>query len=195
MKLLKTFFHIVKRDIVTSIYTKTFCDFGSDSVLYRPLYIKGKKDISIGNNTTILNNVRIQVYNDLTRLSSKVRIGNNCYIGYNNSFLAGGDIVLEDGVLLASDILVSSENHSMNPELDQYYMDQELSCMSVTICEGTWIGEKVCVMPGVKIGKKCAIGAGSIVTKDIPDFSIAVGNPAKVIKKYNFETHKWEKIK
>ena len=45
------------------------------------------------------------------------------------------------------------------------------------------------------MGKKCVIGAGSIVTKDIPDFSIAVGNPAKVIKKYNFETHKWEKIK
>ena len=47
--------------------------------------------------------------------------------------------------------------------------------------------------PGVKIGKKCVIGAGSIVTKSIPDFSIAVGNPAKIIKEYNFDTHEWEK--
>lgn len=47
------------------------------------------------------------------------------------------------------------------------------------------------VMPGVTIGKKCVIGAGAIVTKDIPDYSIAVGNPARVIKEYDFEEHEW----
>ena len=194
MERLKRLYHIiVKRDIVTALYTKKFEKFGHDSVLYHPLCIRGRENICIGNQTTILNGVRMQVYNDLTGKQSKIKIGDNCYIGYNNTFLAGGNITLEDGVLMASNILISSENHSINPESPDYYMNQKLSCAPIIVGEGTWIGEKVRILSGVTIGKKCVIGAGSIVTKDIPDFSIAVGSPAKVIKKYNFNTHEWEK--
>ena len=57
-----------------------------------------------------------------------------------------------------------------------------------------WVGEKVIIMPGVTIGDRSIIGAGAIVTRDIPPYSIAVGNPAKVIKRYNFKTHSWEKV-
>ena len=194
MERLKRLYHIiVKRDIVTALYTKKFEKFGHDSVLYHPLCIRGRENICIGNQTTILNGVRMQVYNDLTGKQSKIKIGDNCYIGYNNTFLAGGNITLEDGVLMASNILISSENHSINPESPDYYMNQKLSCAPIIVGEGTWIGEKVSILSGVTIGKKCVIGAGSIVTKDIPDCSIAVGSPAKVIKKYNFNTHEWEK--
>lgn len=194
MERLKRLYHIiVKRDIVTALYTKKFEKFGHDSVLYHPLCIRGRENICIGNQTTILNGVRMQVYNDLTGKQSKIKIGDNCYIGYNNTFLAGGNITLEDGVLMASNILISSENHSIDPESPDYYMNQKLSCAPIIVGEGTWIGEKVSILSGVSIGKKCVIGAGSIVTKDIPDFSIAVGSPAKVIKKYNFNTHEWEK--
>ena len=63
----------------------------------------------------------------------------------------------------------------------------------VRIGEGSWLGENVCVI-GANIGKHCVIGANSVVTHDIPDYSIAVGVPAKVIKKYNFETKVWEKV-
>ena len=194
MERFKRLYHIiVKRDIVTVLYTKKFEKFGHDSVLYNPLCIRGRESICIGNHTTILNGVRMQVYNDLTGEQSKIKIGDNCYIGYNNTFLAGGNITLEDGVLMASNILISSENHSIDPESPDYYMNQKLSCAPIIVGEGTWIGEKVSILSGVTIGKKCVIGAGSIVTKDIPDFSIAVGSPAKVIKKYNFNTHEWEK--
>ena len=82
----------------------------------------------------------------------------------------------------------------MNPESDIPYMDQTLSSQPVIIEDGCWIGEKVCIMPGVTIGRKSIIGAGSIVTKSIPGYCIAVGNPAKVIKKYNFKSHNWESV-
>lgn len=95
---------------------------------------------------------------------------------------------------MASDILVTSENHSIDPESELLYMDQPLICSDVNIKDGCWIGEKVVIMPGVTIGKKSVVGAGSIVTHDIPDFCMAVGNPARVIKKYNFSSHKWEII-
>lgn len=192
MNAIKRIYHIlVKREVKSVLYTKRFKKFGNNSVLYKPLIIRAHSDISIGDNTTILNGVRMQVYNDLTRRDSKLEIGNDCYIGYNNTFLAGGDIIIEDGVLMASNILISSENHSVNPEDDKYYMDQKLECESVVVGEGSWLGENCKILPGVKIGKKCVIGAGSIVTKSIPDYCIAVGSPAKIIKKYDFNQHKW----
>ena len=63
----------------------------------------------------------------------------------------------------------------------------------VEIGEGSWIGENVCIL-GVHIGKHCVIGANSVVTHDIPDYSVAVGSPAKVIKRYDFENNQWVKI-
>jgi len=63
----------------------------------------------------------------------------------------------------------------------------------MTIGDGTWLGENVCVL-GVSIGKNCVIGANSVVTKEIPDYSVAVGAPARIIKKYNLNTNRWEKV-
>ena len=192
MNILKRIYHVLlKRDIKSIFYTNRFGSFGNKSIFYKPLNIMDKKNIFIGNNTTILNNSRLQVFNKLTGLNSKITIGNNCYIGYNVSILAGENVILEDGVLLASNILISSENHGINPESDKYYSDQKLDCKSVKIKEGAWIGERVCILPGITIGKKSVIGAGSVVTKDVPDFCIAVGNPARVIKKYDFEKKEW----
>ena len=62
------------------------------------------------------------------------------------------------------------------------------------IGEGSWLGTKVTVVGNVHIGKHCVIGANSVVTKNIPDYSIAVGIPARVVKQYNFETKCWERI-
>ena len=72
-------------------------------------------------------------------------------------------------------------------------MKQDLKFKDVYVGDGTWIGEKVIILPGTSVGKKCVIGAGSIITKDVPDYCMAVGNPARVIKKYNTDTGVWEK--
>jgi lipopolysaccharide O-acetyltransferase len=102
--------------------------------------------------------------------------------------------MIGNSVLIASNVLISSENHGMNPESDIPYMDQDLIARDVVIKDGAWIGQNVCILPGVTIGEKSIIGAGSIVTKSIPDYCIAAGNPAKVIKKYDFSSHKWVSI-
>ena len=124
----------------------------------------------------------------------EIIIGDGCNIGQRFSILAGGKVHIGNGVLIASDVLITSENHSIDPEAGALYMDQPLICKDVIIKNGCWIGEKVVIMPGVVIGEKSVIGAGSVVTKNIPDYSIAVGNPAKVIKQYDFENHKWDLI-
>jgi len=108
--------------------------------------------------------------------------------------LGGGKIDIGTNVLIASHVLITSENHSIDPECNIEYMNQPLLCSDVKIEDGCWIGEKVCILPGVTIGKKSVIGAGSVVTKNIPAYCIAVGNPARIIKKYDFDSHKWIKI-
>ena len=64
----------------------------------------------------------------------------------------------------------------------------------VKICENVWIGENAIILPGIEIGKNSIIGAGSVVTKNVPENCIVAGNPARIIKKYNFGNKKWEKV-
>ena len=167
------------------------------------LQLDGLDYISLGDNTTILDYCRLAVFSeDRSTLkkcsgSPSITIGNNCYIGFHFTALAtdNGKITIGDNVLFASNVLVTCENHGINPESDLPYMEQELSSKNVSIGEGCWIGEKCCILPGVSIGKKSIIGAGAVVTKSIGDYSIAVGNPARVIKQYDFEKKEWKSIK
>ena len=81
----------------------------------------------------------------------------------------------------------------MIPIKDQGISMEENS--SVVIGEDSWIGTKATIIGKVHVGKHCVIGANSVVTKSIPDYCIAVGSPARIIKRYNPEIKKWEKLK
>lgn len=167
---------------------------GGENVLVKyPYTISHPELIHIDKNTQILKGSRIQIYPELTGINAKVLIGKNCFIGYSFTILAGESIMIGDNVLIASHVSIFSENHGMEVESELSYAEQPLQCKQTHIDEGCWIGENVVILPGVKIGKKCVIGAGSIVTHDIPDYCKVAGNPAKIISKYNFEKHRWEK--
>lgn len=94
--------------------------------------------------------------------------------------------------LIGSDVLITDNDHGINLNLTGVpYREQPLTSSPVTIGKNVWIGEKVCILKGVKIGDNCVIGAGSVVTKSIPANCVAVGNPAKVIKRFSQETGSW----
>lgn len=173
-------------------WQECFGYFGKEALIEYPSILQEPSRIFIGDGTIIMKNSRIQNYDGKSNKADGIFIGNGCFLGFNLTLLNSGKIVIGDSVLMASNILISSENHGMNPESEIPYMDQPLISNDVEISDGVWIGQNVCILPGVHIGKKSIIGAGSIVSKSIPDYSIAVGNPAKVIKKYNFNIHKWE---
>lgn len=178
----------------TNVYKRKFYRMGKESKVWFPNQAVNKALMSVGDYSQILSNSRIQCYMQKNLPTPHIYIGNHCYLGYYLTILAAADVVIEDWVLMASHIMISTENHGINPESELAYMEQPLTAKSVRIGEGSWIGEKVCILPGVTIGKKCIIGASSVVTKTIPDYCIAVGNPAKVIKKYNFEKHQWDRV-
>lgn len=188
-------YQILRSRYISLIKKRRFSSFGNGSNIEKPyLQLSGLSKIKIGNNVTILKNCRMAVYGEGN--TESLVIGNRCYIGFGFTALAYSDskIIIGDDVLIASNVLISSENHGINPELFQPYMSQKLIGANVMVGDGCWIGEKVCILPGVSIGKKSVIGAGAVVTKSIPDYSIAAGNPARVIKRYNFNTKKWERV-
>lgn len=166
---------------------------GDKAQVISPDIVSYPEKIIIGEETTILNHARLQVYQDLAGEDCKIIFGKRCYCCYYLTILAGADVIIHDDVLFASFVLISTENHGIDPESEISYMDQPLRCAPVEIGEGCWIGEKVTILPGVTIGKRCVIGANSVVTHDIPDYSIAVGSPAVVIKRYDFKEHRWVK--
>jgi len=120
-----------------------------------------------------------------------VVIGNNTIIGLSNVII--GPVSIGDNVMLAQHVVVSGLNHgykdiTVPPAL------QKVECSPICISDDVWIGANAVITAGVSIGKHCIVGAGSVVTKSIPDHCIVVGNPAKIIKRYNFTTQQWERV-
>lgn len=113
-----------------------------------------------------------------------ISIGKNCSINHNNIFQAGkkiGKITLGNNVLTAANVMFIAYNHN-GEDVKTPIMEQDCFDASITIGDDVWIGHGVTILPGVNIGKGCIIGAGAVVKNDIPDYSIAVGVPARVIK-------------
>lgn len=120
-----------------------------------------------------------------------VIIGNQTIVGLSNVII--GPVTIGNEVMLAQNIVVSALNHGYE-DPDVSPRRQKETCKQIVICDDVWIGSNSVITAGVTLGKHCIIGAGSVVTKDVPEFSVAVGNPAKVIKQYNRKTGIWERV-
>lgn len=107
--------------------------------------------------------------------ADKVSIGKNVFINSNSLMMSRGGITIEDDVMIAANVSLISNNHDP-------YERQVLTCKPVVIKQGAWIGAGATILPGVTVGKYAIVGAASVVTHDVPDYAVAVGNPAKVIK-------------
>lgn len=128
----------------------------------------------------------------LQKLEPSLIIGTNFHATRNLTIQCAGRTTIGNDVLVASDVFIIDYNHGIDPSSPSY-LDNLLEVSEVVIEDGVWIGNNVIILPGVHIGKKAIIGAGSVVTKDIPSYSIAVGNPARVVKFYDSQKRRWIK--
>jgi acetyltransferase-like isoleucine patch superfamily enzyme len=120
-----------------------------------------------------------------------VIIGREVRIGMGNTII--GPVTIGNGVRLAQNIVLSGLNHNYQ-DVHIPIHAQGVSTAPIVLDDETWIGANSVVVAGVTIGKHAVIAAGSVVTKNIPAFSLAVGNPAKVIKMYNENSGSWERV-
>jgi lipopolysaccharide O-acetyltransferase len=162
----------------------------------RTVTIKGARYLTVGYDTRVLKDSSIEIFDSYfdQQLQPAVIIGNHCWIGVRTQLIGAGKLKIGNDVFVAADVYITTLNHGMDPQNSTTYGLQPLQIQDVALGDGCWIGTKVVILPGVTIGKRSIVGAGSIVTKSIPDYSIAVGNPAKVIKKYDFEKKAWIRV-
>jgi len=132
----------------------------------------------------------IEDFSTINNGVGSVIIGDQTRIGLSNTII--GPVTIGNDIRLAQNITLSGLNHNYQGITTPIHK-QGVSTSPIVIEDESWIGANVVILAGVTIGKHCVIAAGSIVTKDIPAYSVAVGNPARVLKKYNHETRIWEK--
>lgn len=117
-----------------------------------------------------------------------VFIGDNSFINFNVSMVDLGKIVIGNRVLIGPGTGLFTAIHPIDPEIRATGIEKGAD---ITLEDDVWIGGNVTILPGITIGKGSIIGAGSVVTKDIPQMSIAIGNPAKVVRKITEEDKKY----
>lgn len=167
---------------------------GKNSFIREHTKISGGKYIKIGNHVRIYPYSRLECFSYISgeKLTPQLTIGDNVFMGRNTSILCANEITIGANTMFGSYCFVSDENHGMDPSSGERYECQPLQLSKVSIGQNCWIGEKTIILPGVSIGDNAIIGAGSVVTRDIPANTIAVGNPAHVIKRFNFNAKIWE---
>jgi acetyltransferase-like isoleucine patch superfamily enzyme len=164
---------------------RKFGSFGERSIIMFPqTTIFGERYIQIGTDTMIGSHVALsagmmpgqQCFNDPV-----VKIGDRVLIGRGSGIVGHLSIVIEDDVWTGHHVYITDQNHGYEDSL-RPISQQSQPEKPVRIGAGSWLGHGVVVLPGVTIGRHVAVGAQSVVTKDLPDFSVAVGNPARVIR-------------
>ena len=121
----------------------------------------------------------------------EVSIGSHTRIGLGNVII--GPVAIGNHVIMAQNIVVSGLNHEY-ANVDIPISLQPIAKSLIVIGDECWIGANVVITAGVIIGKHSVVAAGAIVTKNIPPYSVAAGNPAKIIKQYNQLTKIWERV-
>jgi len=159
-------FEAVSRTIKLSVYLNSSTD--TDQIRVRLSEITGQK---IDESTTIFTPFH-------TNFGRHIKIGKNVFINHACTFLDLGGITIEDDVLIAPKVNLITEDHPLNPGERKI-----LVLKSILVKRNAWIGVNATILPGVTIGENSVVAAGALVTKDVPDNTVVVGIPAKVVKK------------
>lgn len=156
--------------------------------------LEGGARITIGDNSLIGPGSELLVYEKhFSRpLDSRLTIGSHVRITARCRITCAGTVIIGDDTLFAPDVFITDHNHGMDPEAEGGYSPQDITVNNVTIGKGVWLGQRVCILPGVTVGDHSIVGANSVVTRDIPPYTIAVGAPARVIKRWNSTEKRWE---
>lgn len=163
------------------------------AVFGKKVQICNSQYIEMGGHIFYDDDVELCVNKTMPDVTPKLVIGDRVHFGKMNRIGCDNNIVIENDVLFAPHVHISDRNHSFDDVNTPIYKQNVTTKGPVIIGAETWLGFGCQVMSGVKIGKHCVIAAGAIVVKDVPDYSIVGGNPARILKQYNQKTHEWEK--
>ncbi len=161
---------------------------GKNSVIYRSV----RKDIVPFNGFSLGKSSVIEDYTIINNAVGEIIIGNHTRIGMGNTII--GPVMIGNNVILAQNVVTSALNHNFEDVLTTINQ-QGVKTDQIIIENNVWIGANSTILAGVHIGEHVVVGAGSVVTKDIPPFNVVVGNPARIVKEYDHKEQRWINVK
>lgn len=170
------------------LYAPFFGKFGFPGYLGKPLFLMGTKKIFIDKKVRIFPNLRMEVHR-----SGTINIQEDVIISQNVHITSAGNLLIGKSSLILANVFITNIDHDYK-EIAKHVVKQEYLVKDTIIGENCYIGMGSAIMAGTILGKQCVIGANSVVRGVFPDYCVIVGAPARIVKQYNIETQKWEKV-
>lgn len=187
--------------LYTYLLKGRFNHFGANSIIKPFLNSANEKYIDIGDNVNIGSFCRITVSTEFGGIKCKsenkirIKIGNNVDIGNNTFISANNEIEIGDHVIMAPCVFITDHDHGFSDMTKNLHEQPLTEGGYVNIGDNVFLGVKSTILKNVTIGRHSVVAANSVVTKDVPPFCIVAGNPAKIIKRYDFTRAQWKKTK
>ncbi|AZA53587.1 acyltransferase [Chryseobacterium sp. G0201] len=170
------------------VYAPFFGKFGFPGYLGKPLFLMGIKKVFIGKKVRIFPHLRLEVHR-----SGTIHIKDDVVISQNVHITSAGNLMIGKSSLILANVFITNIDHDYE-EIGKHVVKQEYLVKDTIIGENCYIGMGSAIMAGTILGKQCVVGANSVVRGEFPDYCVIVGAPARIVKKFNPETQKWEKV-
>jgi len=175
--------------IIRALFLKLlFGKIGWLSYIGRPIYLKGIKNIYIGNRVRIFPGVRMETHGP----AAKIIIEDNVGIGQNFHITAMDELKIGKGTTISGNVFITDIDHFYQ-EIGISILNQPMIKNKTVIGDYSFIGYGAAIQAGTKLGKQCIVGTNAVIRGDYPDYSVIVGVPGRIIKRYNTKTGLWEK--
>lgn len=173
--------------IYTGFLSGQFKDFGNSVIMWKAYHLKGLENITIGDHNIFERDLQLTAWVNISP-TAKISIGNECLIRRGAHISATNNITIGNNLLTGTNVFITDNSHgdtSFNSIKNAPDNRSIVSKGAVIIGDNVWLGNNVCVLSGVTIGDNAIIGANSVVTHDVPSFTVVGGAPAHIIKTFN----------
>ena len=175
--------------IIRAILYKTFFKkFSLLSYIGKPIFLMGTEKISIGKNVRIFPMSRMEVHGK----DSEIIIEDNVGIGQNFHIISGGILIIGKGTIIAPNVFINNMDNDYK-EIGVPILEQKEIIKETKIGSNCFIGYGAIIQAGTILGEQCIVGAGTVLRGEFNSFSVIVGNPVKVIKRYDVPSGEWLK--
>lgn len=171
------------------IYKLFFGKIGFPSYIGKPIFLLGVKNIFIESRVRIFPNIRMETHTS----NGRILIHTNVSIGQNVHITSAGNLIIGKSSTILANVFITNIDHDYH-EIGRHVLEQGIRMTETQIGDNCFIGIGACIQAGTILGKQCIVGANSVVRGEFPDYCVIVGAPARIVKRYNHDTEKWEKI-
>lgn len=186
----------IRAKIYTRLVRSDFGAIGKGTQICTPFFSNNASEVYFGANCKIQPGGWIDSIREYAgeKYNGRIEIGDRAYLGHRVAIAACQKMVIGNDVVFADNVYITDLLHGFEDINLPIFKTPLVSAGPVVIEDQVWLGQRVCVLPNVRIGTHSVVGANSVVTKNIPSYCVAAGVPAKVIKKYNLATNLWERL-